>query len=50
MLASKNDPNAMRIGRQTVSLLISAKLSDEDVGSVIEAVLIAGLSLFVIPA
>jgi dTDP-4-amino-4,6-dideoxygalactose transaminase len=31
-------PNAMRIGRQTVSLPISAKLSDEDVGSVIKAV------------
>ena len=31
-------PNAMQIGRQTVSLPISAKLSDEDVGSVIEAV------------
>jgi dTDP-4-amino-4,6-dideoxygalactose transaminase len=31
-------PNAMRIGRQTVSLPISAKLTDEDVGDVIEAV------------
>ena len=31
-------PNAMRIGRQTVSLPISAKLTDDDVGSVIEAV------------
>lgn len=31
-------PNAMRIGRQTVSLPISAKLSDEDVGRVTEAV------------
>ncbi|MFZ1640574.1 MAG: DegT/DnrJ/EryC1/StrS family aminotransferase [Candidatus Contendobacter sp.] len=31
-------PNAMRIGRQTVSLPISAKLSDDAVGSVIEAV------------
>lgn len=31
-------PNAMRIGRQTVSLPISAKLSNHDVGSVIEAV------------
>ncbi len=30
--------NAMRIGRQTVSLPISAKLSDEDVGDVVEAV------------
>ena len=30
--------NAMRIGRQTVSLPISAKLTDDDVGSVIEAV------------
>ncbi len=31
-------PHAMRIGRQTVSLPLSAKLSDEDVGDVIEAV------------
>ena len=31
-------PNAMRIGRQTVSLPISAKLTDGDVGDVIEAV------------
>lgn len=31
-------PNALRIGRQTVSLPISAKLTDDDVGSVIEAV------------
>ena len=31
-------PNAMRIGRQTVSLPLSAKLTDEDVGDVIEAV------------
>ena len=31
-------PNAMRIGRQTVSLPISAKLMDEDVGDVNEAV------------
>jgi dTDP-4-amino-4,6-dideoxygalactose transaminase len=31
-------PNAMRIGRRTVSLPISAKLTDEDVGDVIEAV------------
>ena len=31
-------PNAMRIGRQTVSLPISAKLTDEDVEDVIEAV------------
>ena len=31
-------PNAMRIGRQTVSLPISAKLADEDVGDVVEAV------------
>jgi len=31
-------PNAMRIGRQTVSLPISAKLTDEDVGDVIKAV------------
>jgi len=32
-------PNALRIGRQTVSLPISAKLSDDEVGRVIEAVL-----------
>ncbi|MCC9000854.1 MAG: DegT/DnrJ/EryC1/StrS family aminotransferase, partial [Candidatus Contendobacter sp.] len=32
-------PHARRIGRQTVSLPISAKLTDDDVGSVIEAVL-----------
>ncbi len=32
-------PNALRIGRQTVSLPISAKLSDGEVGRVIEAVL-----------
>jgi dTDP-4-amino-4,6-dideoxygalactose transaminase len=31
-------PNAMRIGRQTVSLPISAKLTDEDVEDVITAV------------
>lgn len=31
-------PNAMRIGRQTVSLPISAKLSHDDVGCVIKAV------------
>jgi dTDP-4-amino-4,6-dideoxygalactose transaminase len=31
-------PNAMRIGRQTVSLPLSAKLTDEDVDDVIEAV------------
>ncbi len=31
-------PNAMRIGQQTVSLPISAKLTDEDVGNVIEVV------------
>jgi len=31
-------PNAMRIGRQTVSLPLSAKLTDEDVEDVIEAV------------
>lgn len=31
-------PNAMRIGRQTVSLPISAKLTDEDVEDVVEAV------------
>ncbi len=31
-------PNAMRIGRQTVSLPLSAKLTDEDVGDVVEAV------------
>lgn len=32
-------PNALRIGRQTVSLPISAKLSVDEVGRVIEAVL-----------
>lgn len=32
-------PHAMRIGRQTVSLPISAKLTDGDVGDVIEAVM-----------
>lgn len=31
-------PNAMRIGRQTVSLPLSAKLTDADVGDVIRAV------------
>ncbi|AFY81406.1 DegT/DnrJ/EryC1/StrS family aminotransferase [Oscillatoria acuminata] len=31
-------PNAMKIGRQTVSLPISAKLTDEDVKDIIEAV------------
>lgn len=31
-------PNAMKIGRQTVSLPISAKLTDQDVDDVIEAV------------
>jgi dTDP-4-amino-4,6-dideoxygalactose transaminase len=31
-------PNAMRIGRQTVSLPLSAKLTDEEVSRVIEAV------------
>lgn len=31
-------PNAMRIGRQTVSLPLSAKLTDEDVEDVIKAV------------
>ena len=31
-------PNAMRIGRQTVSLPLSAKLTDEDMGNVIDAV------------
>ena len=31
-------PNAMRIGRQTVSLPLSAKLTDADVSRVIEAV------------
>nr|WP_265583415.1 DegT/DnrJ/EryC1/StrS family aminotransferase [Synechocystis salina] len=31
-------PNAMRVGRQTVSLPLSAKLTDQDVTDVIEAV------------
>ena len=35
---SEDYPHALRIGRQTVSLPISAKLTDEDVGRVIEAV------------
>lgn len=34
----KNYPNAMRIGRQTVSLPMSAKLTDEDVEHIIGAV------------
>ena len=34
----ENYPNAMRIGRRTVSLPISAKLEDGDVGDVVEAV------------
>lgn len=34
----QNSPNAMRIGRQRVSLPLSAKLTDGDVGDVIEAV------------
>ena len=38
-LKPEDYPNAMRIGRQTVSLpLFSAKLTDEDVGDVVEAV------------
>ncbi len=35
----ENYPDALRIGRQTVSLPISAKLSDDEVGRVSEAVL-----------
>ena len=31
-------PHAMRIGRQSVSLPLSAKLTDGDVGDVVEAV------------
>jgi dTDP-4-amino-4,6-dideoxygalactose transaminase len=34
----ENYPHAMRIGRQTVSIPISAKLTDDDVGDVIEAI------------
>jgi len=34
----ENSPNAMGIGRQTVSLPLSAKLTNEDVKDVIEAV------------
>jgi len=34
----ENTPNAMRIGRQTVSLPLSARLTDEDVTDVISAV------------
>jgi len=37
-------PNAMRIGRQTVSLPLSAKLTDKDVRDVIEAVNLCILS------
>lgn len=33
-----NYPNAMRVGRQTVSLPLSAKLTDEDVKDVVQAV------------
>ena len=32
-------PEAMKVGRQTVSLPLSAKLTDEDAGDVIEAVM-----------
>ena len=35
---SKDYPNSMQIGRQTVSLPLSAKLTDDDAGDVIEAV------------
>ncbi|MCL0033454.1 DegT/DnrJ/EryC1/StrS family aminotransferase [Thermodesulfovibrionales bacterium] len=35
---TRHHPNAMRIGRQTVSLPLSAKLTDEDVEDVIGAV------------
>ena len=31
-------PHAMKVGRQTVSLPLSAKLTDEDVGDVVDAV------------
>jgi dTDP-4-amino-4,6-dideoxygalactose transaminase len=31
-------PNAMRVGRQTISLPLSAKLTDADVGDVIDVV------------
>jgi dTDP-4-amino-4,6-dideoxygalactose transaminase len=34
-------PNAMRIGRQTVSLPISAKVTDEDAQDVVDAVKLA---------
>lgn len=34
----EDNPNAMKIGRQTVSLPISAKLTDEDVSDVVNAV------------
>jgi dTDP-4-amino-4,6-dideoxygalactose transaminase len=34
----EHTPNAWRIGRQTVSLPLSPRLTDEDVTSVIEAV------------
>jgi dTDP-4-amino-4,6-dideoxygalactose transaminase len=36
-------PNATRIGRQTVSLPLSAKMNDEDVEDVIEAVKRSGV-------
>ena len=35
---SEGYPNALRVGRQTVSLPFSAKLTDEDVGDVVEAI------------
>ena len=34
-------PHAMRVGRQTVSLPLSAKLNDADIGDVTEAVTVA---------
>jgi len=35
----KDYPNAMQVGRQTVSLPLSAKLTNEDIEDVIEAVM-----------
>jgi dTDP-4-amino-4,6-dideoxygalactose transaminase len=34
----EDSPNAYRIGRETVSLPLSARLTDDDVADVIEAV------------
>ncbi|SVE30730.1 uncharacterized protein METZ01_LOCUS483584, partial [marine metagenome] len=36
--SAEDYPNAMKIGRETVSLPLSPKLTDEDVCAVVEAV------------